>query len=500
MKLRHRSAAFAAFILLLAGAAGRAQTKKPVPMKAVADPDSLANLPECVPSAPSGYPGRQCVVTIYRDAPVSPPALLVPPGTDVFVKVLNTRKNEAVLFTVATTRTTPPDVAGAAVKNLISPLQTLVFTQRTQALDGGDKIVTEQSAVADTLNSIQDQIRNAATLLTCLSNYQVAHQTEEGAYTCSQADLIVTRATFDNQKKQATDLANKAAHHHLPLDEIDDIEPDIAEATKDCLAAAAKAPATEQDAQKKPCRAADDRYKSNQARLKSGVSDIQKAQSALMVSVDTLEAWLKASKNAPDAIAYQFKSSKLINMVVTITGQEVVNKTSSPIATVTINTQNTNWVISTGILFSNLKFHTFSNAPIIVNGKPVLDASGKVTTVVTRSDTSPSVVAPELLVSYRLPWISRFTWENRCPGGCSFLVSGGVGANLTSKTADFDSGFSFQFGSLLLTPTVHYGRDNRLTNGLTVGQQLGASPPTLPTENHWVKKFGIAVTYALPIP
>ena len=31
-------------------------------------------------------------------------------------------------------------------------------------------------------------------------------------------------------------------------------------------------------------------------------------------------------------------------------------------------------------------------------------------------------------------------------------------------------------------------------------KQLGASPPTLPTENHWVKKFGIAVTYALPIP
>ena len=122
-------------------------------------------------------------------------------------------------------------------------------------------------------------------------------------------------------------------------------------------------------------------------------------------------------------------------------------------------------------------------------------------TIVTRSDTSPSVVAPELLVSYRLPWISRFSWENKCRGGCSFLLSGGAGANLTSKSADFDSGFSFQIGSVLFTPTVHYGRENRLSNGVAVGQQLGASPPNpLPTNYQWVKKFGIAVTYALPIP
>jgi hypothetical protein len=160
-------------------------------------------------------------------------------------------------------------------------------------------------------------------------------------------------------------------------------------------------------------------------------------------------------------------------MVVTITGQEAVNKTNSSVTTVTINTQNTNWIISTGILFSNLKFHTFTNAPIIVNGKPVLDPTGKVTTVVTRSDTSPTVVAPVLLVSYRFPWISRFAWENKCRGGCSFLLSGGVGANLTSKTADFDTGFSFQIGSVLFTPALHYGRDNRLSNGVAVGQQLG---------------------------
>lgn len=45
--------------------------------------------------------------------------------------------------------------------------------------------------------------------------------------------------------------------------------------------------------------------------------------------------------------------------------------------------------VSTGILFPNLKYHIFSNPRIIVNGKLFLDASGKVTAVVTSADTSP---------------------------------------------------------------------------------------------------------------
>jgi serine acetyltransferase len=54
-----------------------------------------------------------------------------------------------------------------------------------------------------------------------------------------------------------------------------------------------------------------------------------------------------------------------------------------------------------------------------------------------------------------------------------------------SKTADFDTGISFQIGGVLITPTVHFGRDVRLSNGVTVGQELGPSPPNpLPTENH----------------
>jgi len=99
------------------------------------------------------------------------------------------------------------------------------------------------------------------------------------------------------------------------------------------------------------------------------------------------------------------------------------------------------------------------------------------------------------------PRLTFSAWENKCPNGCSFLLTGGVGANLTSKTADFDTGISFQIGGVLITPTVHFGRDVRLSNGVTVGQELGPSPPNpLPTENHWVRKFGIGLSYTLPTP
>jgi hypothetical protein len=151
---------------------------------------------------------------------------------------------------------------------------------------------------------------------------------------------------------------------------------------------------------------------------------------------------------------------------------------------------------------SNLKYHTFTAAPVIVNGQPVLDPTGKTTTVVTESSTVPSFIAPLGLLSYRInPW-SRSNGENgHCPNGCSFLLSGGVGANLTTKSADFDVGPSFQYGSVLFTPTVHFGRDTRLSDGVAVGQMLGSSPPSpLPTTQSWVVKWGFAVTYSIPIP
>ena len=458
---------------------------------------TLNDMPACVPVAQSGYRGGECVLKIDRQNPTSPPALIVPPNTTVYVEIVNTRWNETVLFSVATTHTTPPDIAAAALKGAISPLQSLVLAQKTvvgyeAALVKPATIADEQKAIADTLTDIQKDIRRGAAALTCLA----AYQSLQADYSCSQGKLL-TPQTFDSEKQAAINLANYGAARPLPLVELKDLDTKVGNFLASCLANAAKEPADKKDETERNCRSDADLYVSNQAKLNGAVGDIQKAQAALLVSVQALTAW----PGTPPVVAYKFTSSPLNNMVVTVSGQEVVNKTSSPIASVTINCQATHWVVSAGILFSNLKFHTFTNSPVIVNGQPVLDPTGKTLTRVTRSDTSPAVAAPELLVSYRISPLSRFGWENKCPNGCSFLLTGGIGANLTSKTADFDTGISFQIGGVLITPTVHFGRDVRLSNGVTVGQELGPSPPSpLPTENHWVRKFGIGLSYTLPTP
>jgi hypothetical protein len=50
-----------------------------------------------------------------------------------------------------------------------------------------------------------------------------------------------------------------------------------------------------------------------------------------------------------------------------------------------------------------------------------------------------------------------------------------------------------------MTPLVHIGRYNDLTQGIGVGSMLGSSPPSpLPTASRWTAKLGFAVSYVLP--
>jgi hypothetical protein len=109
---------------------------------------------------------------------------------------------------------------------------------------------------------------------------------------------------------------------------------------------------------------------------------------------------------------------------------------------------------------------------------------------------------PAVFGSWVIPWISRARWENRCPGHCGFLLSAGVGLNLTTKTAEFAAGPSFQAWGVLLTPSMVFGRQTVLADGITEGYAgFGVNPPsTVPTASAWRNAFGIALTYTLPTP
>jgi hypothetical protein len=84
-------------------------------------------------------------------------------------------------------------------------------------------------------------------------------------------------------------------------------------------------------------------------------------------------------------------------------------------------------------------------------------------------------------------------------GSLAFLLSGGIGVNPYSSLADFFAGATLRFGAFNFSPLVHWGHDTRLTNGVYLGEELGNSPPALPTEKYWVKKLGIGVTVRLPV-
>jgi hypothetical protein len=129
-----------------------------------------------------------------------------------------------------------------------------------------------------------------------------------------------------------------------------------------------------------------------------------------------------------------------------------------------------------------------------MNGTPVLD-SGKAETQVTMNYTRPAAVFPLVMANIRL-----HSFNKGCHGNCAILIGAGIGANLSSKTADFAAGPSFQYGSVLITPVFHYGRQTELTNGVKVGDMLGTSPPALPTNNFWKPAFGFAISYKVPIP
>jgi hypothetical protein len=188
-------------------------------------------------------------------------------------------------------------------------------------------------------------------------------------------------------------------------------------------------------------------------------------------------------------------------MVVTIAGTEVVSKASSTVAQVTINANATPWTVSAGISFSTLKSNSYAPVPAYANGAPVINSSGVAEVTVGGTSSDFSVVTPLFLMSYRLNWLSHANWEIKCPNNCAFLLSAGGGANLSTTSVDFEAGPSFQIGSVLITPAVHWGRDTRLAGGFYVNEPLGTgSPSTLPTQTAWVTKMGIALTYAIPIP
>jgi len=166
---------------------------------------------------------------------------------------------------------------------------------------------------------------------------------------------------------------------------------------------------------------------------------------------------------------------------------DALSKETTELATVTAVWTDSRWEVSTGALFSGLVDRTFKNTAVIVDGKPQTDSAGKINTMITESDTRPTVV-PVALAHFRL-------WEGaRYDKHVAAHATGGVGVNPYSGSAEAALGGSISYRSIVFSLLGHYGRENRLTNGLKPNDSLGSQPPDLPTERAWTWSTAVAVT------
>lgn len=395
----------------------------------------------------------------------------------------------------------PPSPGSDILKNSVNPLQAITLAPKTRvsadtfsvvgsaSTDPSDTASTPfdayacQDQLVDNINSMQASINRANAALACLESYQIANPSEPReqvipkprmAYTCSTTIPINPDQTDETQADSFSYQKNLVIS--LIIDAVRTLTPPLATFNR-LDAFLIKDPT---------------KYSSAIARdgeIKNAIGAIQSTQATLQQSYIML-------LSIPDAVPsqfYYFDVPHLTTATVMITGIEIVSKTSSTISTWTTSSTSYNIVFSAGLGFSNLVYRTYANTSQIVNGHPVLNSSGNAVPIVTETDTRMSVMAPEIMGSYVIPKLRRF--DSACSFGCSLLVSGGVGANLTTKQADFDTGISLRLMDFMVTPGVHFGRESRLIDGIAVGSQLGANAPsTLPTQNKWVRKFSIVFT------
>jgi hypothetical protein len=144
------------------------------------------------------------------------------------------------------------------------------------------------------------------------------------------------------------------------------------------------------------------------------------------------------------------------------------------------------WEASAGAFFSTLPIRSFSAAPVFTNGA-VSDKR------IVQNVLHPTVV-PFAAANYRLSndlkwsrWKSAIYW------------TAAVGINPNTVSADFGTGISLSWRALMLSGLSHFGHDVRLTQGLKVGESLGASfNGSLATQTYWTTTFAFGVSIRVP--
>lgn len=160
------------------------------------------------------------------------------------------------------------------------------------------------------------------------------------------------------------------------------------------------------------------------------------------------------------------------------------------------------WEGSAGVFFSAIPDRSFSVSPLYYQTSasttdpancPAASAKNAVGTVcdniVTQKILRPSIV-PFTAVHYRISPDAKFI-----PWKTALYMTGAVGYNVNTTSADFAGGLSLNWRSIMISPLWHFGHDVKLTNGLYVNESLGAGfKGNLTTEDYWRNMFAVGVS------
>jgi hypothetical protein len=460
-----------------------AQRKAKPPYAGMANRITPPPASPCYLTTSHKYKDSSCFIVVRRDQPGSPLPITVPKGTNVEIRVEQRKPLENIQFTQTTDALPQPDLGLALVKAFSPGISAIIGHVNANLVAVGP--AADQEKARHDLKASEDQLNTIADELSCLKQgKQFVKSTGdiESLKVESCGDPLGNGAAYDNLRFQIIDASAPNELKPLPESDLKALDSEIAAFYTACGTLAGT---NDVDS----CLSIAAEYQKSQYGLDTALTRLQSRQTALAATRAALDALPDAGDFINDiASAPDHKAT------IKITAKDVFSGASVDVGSVVITWQGSNISISTGILLSNLPNRTFANTPIIINGVPKTDPSGKVLTMVTETDTKPSVVTPLAFFNYELPWVTAKE------GKFGILLSGGIGANLSAKTADYAAGISFRYREVLFTPAVHFGRENELTNGVVVGQMLGSSPPALPTEMHFKANIGFAITYRIPIP
>jgi hypothetical protein len=147
------------------------------------------------------------------------------------------------------------------------------------------------------------------------------------------------------------------------------------------------------------------------------------------------------------------------------------------------------WEGSAGVFFSMIPDRTFSVSPTYSIG-----SGGPTVTDNTIKESAPRPTPlPFAAANYRITNDFPTRWKS------NVYWTAAIGINPNTTVAEYATGFSFSWRTIMFSGLCHFGHDIHLTQGFTQTTDLGPSfTGTIPTKSYWTEAFAFGISVRVP--